>query len=76
MQPTLASGIISCAILVARALATSSWWTAWYRSVGDSSSLGVLIAPYMNGSCSTELISLKVSQYFTLDPYRSNSCRT
>ena len=29
---------------------------------------GVLIAPVMNGSCSTELISLKVSQYFTRDP--------
>ena len=29
MQPTLASGIISCAILVASALATSSWWMAW-----------------------------------------------
>jgi hypothetical protein len=76
MQPTLASGIVSCAILVASALATSSWWIAWYRSVGDSSSLGVLIAPLMNGSCSTELISLKVSQYLTLEPYRSSRART
>jgi hypothetical protein len=68
MQPTLASGIVSWAILVARALATSSWWTAWYRSVGDSCALGELIAPLMNGWCSTELISLKVSQYFTFEP--------
>ena len=68
MQPTWAPGAVSCAILVARALATSSWWTAWYSSVGDSSSRGEVIAPFMNGSWSTELISLKVSQYLTLDP--------
>src|SRR5215212_2500711 len=46
MQPTLASGIVSWAIFVARALATSSWWIAWYRSVGDSCSLGEVIAPH------------------------------
>ena len=68
MQPTLASGIISWAIFVARALATSSWWIAWYRSVVESWSFGVLIPPLPNGMCRTELISLKVSQYFTLDP--------
>ena len=33
------------------------------------------IAPDMNGSCSTELISLKVSQYFTVSPYRSKTVR-
>ena len=68
MQPTLASWTVSCAIRVASALATSSWWTAWYRSDFESWSFGVLIPPLPKGMCSTELISLKVSQYLTLDP--------
>ena len=68
MQPTWTSGIISWAILVASAEATSSWWTAWYRSDSVSCSFGVLIAPLANGACSTELISLNVSQYFTRCP--------
>ena len=55
-------------------LATSSWWIAWYRSVGELV-LGVLIPPDMNGACSTELISLKVSQYLPGRPYRSKSAR-
>jgi len=68
MQPTWAPGASSRAALVARALATSSLCTAWYRSVLESWSLGVLMPPLISGACSTELISLKVSQYFTRAP--------
>ncbi len=75
MQPTWMSGLISCAIFVTDADATSSWWIAWYLSWSDSLSFGVQIPPDSSGSCMTALISLNVSQYLTRCPYRSNSTR-
>ena len=68
MQPICSAGSISLAIFVADADATSSWWMAWYRSASLSCSFGVQMPPDSSGACSTELISLNVSQYFTRCP--------
>ncbi len=75
MQPTFAPGASSRANFVASAEATSPWWMAWCRSWALSCSFGVQMPPDINGACSTELISLNVSQYLTRCPYRPNTTR-
>ncbi|MOA29179.1 hypothetical protein D3C78_1501800 [compost metagenome] len=65
MQPTWLAGLTSWAIRVARALATSSWWAAWYLTCSLSSPSSNTSPAPEKGLCSMMLISLKVSQYFT-----------
>jgi hypothetical protein len=65
MQPTWFSGFTSWAILVASALATSSWCAAWYFTWSSFSPSSNTSPAPENGLCSMMLISLKVSQYFT-----------
>ena len=75
MHPTFASGATSRAMRVARADATSSWCIAWYSCCSGTPPSGIGMPPLMKGACSSELISLKVNQYFTRAPKRSNSVR-